>query len=148
VNLPGRMGAISLRVSDPLTLFTLNSHFSPCFLSSPSSLSSFIDQIQLYAANSQLTHPLCSPVLHGSLGGLPPLYILCGDGEVLRDEILYLAHRAAHPEKYPLNDRLLAASKRTRDDAEAFNHKPTKVHLQVFDDQCHGELSRRFANVL
>lgn len=43
------------------------------------------NQIQLYATNSQLTHPLCSPVLHGSLGGLPPLYIICGDAEVLSE---------------------------------------------------------------
>ena len=46
------------------------------------------DQIQQYATNDQLTHPLCSPVLAGSLGGLPPLYILAGNGEVLRDEII------------------------------------------------------------
>jgi len=45
-------------------------------------------QIQFYATNAQLLHPLCSPALAGSLGGLPPLYILCGDDEVLRDEIL------------------------------------------------------------
>lgn len=45
-------------------------------------------QIQQYATNDQLTHPLCSPLLHGSLGGLPPLYILAGNSEVLRDEIV------------------------------------------------------------
>ena len=64
-------------------------------------------QIQLYATNDQLTHPLCSAVLSGSLGGLPPLYILAGDAEVLRDEIVYLAHRAAHPDRYPLRKDLL-----------------------------------------
>ena len=46
------------------------------------------DQIQQYATNDQLTHPLCSPIVAGSLGGLPPLYILAGNGEVLRDEII------------------------------------------------------------
>ncbi len=45
-------------------------------------------QIQLYATNDQITHPIVSPLLHGSLGGLPPLYILAGDSEVLRDEII------------------------------------------------------------
>lgn len=46
------------------------------------------NQIQLYATNAQLCHPYVSPIL-GYLGGLPPLYILAGDKEVLRDEILY-----------------------------------------------------------
>lgn len=45
-------------------------------------------QIQLYCTNGQLCHPWISPVL-GYLGGLPPLYILAGDDEVLRDEIIY-----------------------------------------------------------
>lgn len=45
-------------------------------------------QIQLYCTNGQLCHPWVSPVL-GYLGGLPPLYILAGDDEVLRDEIIY-----------------------------------------------------------
>lgn len=94
-------------------------------------------QIQLYATNAQLTHPLCSPVLHGSLGGLPPLYIIAGDGEVLRDEIVYLAHKAAHPERYPLSDELLRRSPRARENVERFSHQPTKVHLQIFDDMCH-----------
>lgn len=94
-------------------------------------------QIQLYATNSQLFHPLCSPILQGSLGGLPPLYILAGDSEVLRDEIIYLAHRAAHPTLYPLKEDLLAANKRAQQNAENFNHKPTKVHLQVYDGQPH-----------
>jgi len=45
-------------------------------------------QIQLYATNAQLCHPFVSPIL-GYLGGLPPLFIMAGDKEVLRDEILY-----------------------------------------------------------
>lgn len=94
-------------------------------------------QIQLYATNDQLFHPLCSPVLQGSLGGLPPLYILAGDGEVLRDEVLMLAHRAARPAKYTLPEHLLAKNARAREAAERFNGQPTQVHLQVFDYQCH-----------
>lgn len=94
-------------------------------------------QIQLYATNAQLFHPLCSPILQGSLGGLPPLYILAGDSEVLRDEIIYLAHRAARPNVYRLNDKLLGQNERARHDAERFNDKPTRVHLQVYDGQPH-----------
>ncbi|SPO34874.1 uncharacterized protein PSFLO_00345 [Pseudozyma flocculosa] len=94
-------------------------------------------QIQLYATNAQLTHPLCSPILHGSLGGLPPLYIIAGNAEVLRDEIIYLAHRAANPRRYPLRADLLERSERARQNAARFDDQPTKVHLQVYDDMCH-----------
>ncbi|KAG8703730.1 hypothetical protein FRC09_003979 [Ceratobasidium sp. 395] len=92
-------------------------------------------QIQVYATNEQLTHPLVSPVLHGSLGGLCPLYIIAGDGEVLRDEIIYLAHRAADPASYPLRDELLARGQQ-RQVAERWT-QGTPVHLQVFDGMCH-----------
>ncbi|KAG5648902.1 hypothetical protein DXG03_000251 [Asterophora parasitica] len=51
-------------------------------------------QIQLYATTEQLSHPLVSPVLQGSLGNLPPLYILAGNDEVLRDEIAKCAYRS------------------------------------------------------
>ncbi|KAG9126753.1 hypothetical protein FRC07_002088 [Ceratobasidium sp. 392] len=92
-------------------------------------------QIQVYATNEQLTHPLVSPVLHGSLGGLCPLYIIAGDGEVLRDEIVYLAHRAADPASYPLRDELLARGQQ-RQVAERWT-QGNPVHLQVFDGMCH-----------
>ncbi|KAK0546499.1 hypothetical protein OC846_003858 [Tilletia horrida] len=92
-------------------------------------------QIQQYAANKQVFHPLCSPVMQGSLGGFPPLYILAGDAEVLRDEIIYLAHRAAHPKKYPLGEHLMTP--RAREAAAKYNDVPTKVHFQLYDDQCH-----------
>jgi hypothetical protein len=45
-------------------------------------------QIQLYAPNGLLSHPLVSPAL-SYLGGLPPLLFIAGDREVLRDEIIY-----------------------------------------------------------
>jgi acetyl esterase/lipase len=45
-------------------------------------------QIQLYTTNTLLKHPLVSPVL-AYLGGLPPLFIIASDREVLRDEIIY-----------------------------------------------------------
>lgn len=46
-------------------------------------------QIQLYTTNNNLIHPLVSPI-NAYMGGLPPLYIMAGDKEVLRDEIMYL----------------------------------------------------------
>jgi len=45
-------------------------------------------QIHFYAQNSLLVHPLVSPAL-GYLGGLPPLFFVASDKEVLRDEIIY-----------------------------------------------------------
>ena len=45
-------------------------------------------QIQLYTTNALLKHPLVSPVF-AYLGGLPPLFVIASDREVLRDEINY-----------------------------------------------------------
>ncbi|GAA5832209.1 hypothetical protein JCM11251_004280 [Rhodosporidiobolus azoricus] len=93
------------------------------------------DQIQLYATNEQLVYPFVSPIWQPSLGGLPPLYIMAGDKEVLRDEIVYMAHRAAHPDRYPVREGILKQNpERTR---RAQDYPPTKVHLQVYDDVCH-----------
>lgn len=94
-------------------------------------------QVQLYATNGQLFHPLCSPALSGSLGGLPPLYILAGNDEVLRDEVVYVAHKAANPDKFPLRDELMNRFPQTRASYERYRTQPTQVHLQVFDGQCH-----------
>ena len=93
------------------------------------------EQIQMYTTNQLLTHPLVSPVLQPSLGGLPPLLILTGGGEVLRDEQIYLAHKAANPSKYPLGE----AYRSIYDPENALlnKHKPTPVHLQVWEDLCH-----------
>ena len=46
------------------------------------------DQVHMYAQNSLLGHPLVSPAL-SYLGGLPPLFFIASDKEVLRDEIIY-----------------------------------------------------------
>jgi len=46
-------------------------------------------QVHLYCTNHLMTHPLISPVT-GYLGGLPPLFIMASDKEVLRDEVLYM----------------------------------------------------------
>ncbi|QRV97947.1 carbohydrate esterase family 10 protein [Ceratobasidium sp. AG-Ba] len=92
-------------------------------------------QIQLYAQNHQLTHPLVSPAL-GYLGGLPPLFILASDKEVLRDEIIYVAHKAAHPDRYPVKPEAKERLASLRD-IEQKGYPPTMVHLQVYDETCH-----------
>ncbi|KAF8309400.1 alpha/beta-hydrolase [Clavulina sp. PMI_390] len=95
-------------------------------------------QIQLYATNEQLSHPLVSPLLNPSLGGLPPLYILAGDGECLRDEIIYLAHRAAQPQVYSLSERPTEGNwSYGKGGKVEHDGKTTNVRLQVFDGMCH-----------
>ncbi|KAJ9640523.1 hypothetical protein H2199_006062 [Coniosporium tulheliwenetii] len=93
------------------------------------------DQIQLYAPNHLLTHPLVSPLLQPSLGGLPPLLILVGGGELLRDEQIYLAHKAADPLKYAPTSKQLA--KFGYSPSQVTQYPPTDVQLQVWDDLCH-----------
>ncbi len=93
------------------------------------------DQIQMYATNQLLSHPLVSPVLQPSLGGLPPLLIMTGGGEMLRDEQIYLAHKAANPAKYPPGKAHLDEYSNAQDIIAKW--KPTDVQLQVWDDLCH-----------
>ena len=102
-------------------------------------LVSLKDQIQLYAPNSLLTHPLVSPVLQPSLGGLPPLLIQVGGGELLRDEQVYLAHKAASPLEYQPPVSRLEPFGYTEDGiaAEVQRWKGTDVQLQIWDDLCH-----------
>lgn len=52
-------------------------------------------QIQFYAPNNLLPHPLVSPC-RAYLGGLPPLLFTAGDQEVLRDEIIYTCVLSLH----------------------------------------------------
>lgn len=95
------------------------------------------DQIQMYTTNQLISHPLVSPVLQPSLGGLPPLLIMTGGGEMLRDEQIYLAHKAANPEKYPPGDAFLDELPVDGKREEITKWKPTDVQLQVWDDLCH-----------
>lgn len=55
---------------------------------------------------------------------------------MLRDEIVYLAHRAAYPNAYPVRESVLKEARRQQENVEKFT-RPTKVHLQVFDGMCH-----------
>ncbi|KAH6605664.1 hypothetical protein Trco_004817 [Trichoderma cornu-damae] len=91
------------------------------------------DQIQMYTTNALLSHPLVSPVMQPSLGGLPPLLITVGGGEILRDEQIYLAHKCANPAKYAPPDAVLTDHGRRL----LAKYKPTNVQLQVWDDLCH-----------
>ncbi|KAI1369808.1 hypothetical protein F5Y08DRAFT_291434 [Xylaria arbuscula] len=91
------------------------------------------DQIQMYTTNELLSHPLVSPVMQPSLGGLPPLLIMTGGGEILRDEQIYLAHKCADPEKYPPGDIFMDEAAKE----QISRFKPTDVQLQIWDDLCH-----------
>ena len=93
------------------------------------------DQIQLYTTNQLISHPLVSPALQPSLGGLPPLLIMVGGGELLRDEQIYVAHKAADPYKYRLPERWRKLY--DPEDAMLNKYTPTPVQLQVWDDLCH-----------
>jgi acetyl esterase/lipase len=85
--------------------------------------------------NNLLTHPLVSPVNLGSLGGLCPLMIVGGGGELLRDEIMFLAHKATAPTTYLPSSRTLAEYP---DQVAAIKkYKPTRVHLQIYEGCCH-----------
>ena len=92
------------------------------------------DQIQMYTTNQLIKHPLVSSILQPSLGGLPPLLIMTGGGEVLRDEQIYLAHKAANPAKHPPSDAILEEIG-GKDIVSKW--KPTDVQLQIWDDLCH-----------
>ncbi|KAI1437118.1 alpha/beta-hydrolase [Xylaria sp. CBS 124048] len=91
------------------------------------------DQFHMYTTNELLSHPLVSPVMQPSLGGLPPLLIMTGGGEILRDEQIYLAHKCADPEKYQPSD--VHMDDAAREQISRF--KPTDVQLQIWDDLCH-----------
>lgn len=91
------------------------------------------EQIQMYTPNHLISHPLVSPVMQPSLGGLPPLLMLVGGGEMLRDEQIYVAHKAARPAKYPPGNKLVPG----REKEKLNTWEPTQVQLQVWDDFCH-----------
>lgn len=93
------------------------------------------EQFQMYAENNHLQCPLVSSVVAASLGGLCPLQVIVGGGEVLRDEQIYLAHKAADPEQYPPADDILARNCNTWEDV--MRYPPTNVQLLVFDDGPH-----------
>ena len=94
-----------------------------------------MDQIQIYTTNQLISHPLVSPALQPSLGGLPPLLVLTGGGEILRDEQIYIAHKAANPQQYPPGEAYMDEYPEARELIAKW--KPTDVQLQVWEDLCH-----------
>lgn len=92
------------------------------------------EQVHMYTQNSLLGHPLVSPAL-SYLGGLPPLLFIASDKEVLRDEVIYSAHKAAHPSRYPLKEEIRSLYPPLKGIEDRFS--PTAVHLQVYDDAAH-----------
>ncbi|CAG8972644.1 hypothetical protein HYALB_00011383 [Hymenoscyphus albidus] len=103
------------------------------------------EQIQMYAENNHVTIPLVSPVLAASLGGLCPLQVIVGGSELLRDEQIYLAHKAANPEEYRPNDKTLAGNGDTVKDI--LRYPPTNVQLLVFDGAPHAAPTLGHTNV-
>lgn len=79
------------------------------------------EQIQMYTTNQLIGHPLVSPVLQPSFGGLPPLLISTGGGELLKDEQIYLAYKAANPEKFQPSEAYLAKYPKVRERSTSTN---------------------------
>lgn len=93
------------------------------------------EQFQMYAQNTHLQIRLVSGVLAASLGGLCPLQVIVGGGEVLRDEQIYLAHKAACPFAYAPCPEILVNNGNTADDV--LKYPPTDVQLLLFEDCPH-----------
>ncbi|OQO07784.1 hypothetical protein B0A48_06575 [Cryoendolithus antarcticus] len=93
------------------------------------------EQIKMYSTNAMLTHPLVSPVQQPSLGGLPPMLIQVGGAELLRDEQIYLAHKAANPKAFAPADAIIEKFGLSKEDVNRYG--PTNVYLQSWDDLCH-----------
>ena len=51
---------------------------------------------------------------------------VAGDGECLRDEIIYLAHKAVDPKAYPARQGVLREGRRQQENVEKFQ-TPTKA---------------------
>ncbi|CAG8600117.1 15607_t:CDS:2, partial [Acaulospora colombiana] len=89
------------------------------------------ERVQLYVPNEALSVPYVSPMCAASLAGLPPMLIQTGDGERIRDEIIYFSFKASQPEKYnlPLYN------------AENFRKSPfktpTNVTLEIYQEMPH-----------
>lgn len=56
---------------------------------------------------------------------------------MLRDEQIFLAHKAAHPAKYRPGDAFLDEDPTGHSRDQINRWKPTDVQLQVWDDLCH-----------
>ncbi|KAG7449017.1 uncharacterized protein BT62DRAFT_657849 [Guyanagaster necrorhizus] len=111
-------------------------------------------QIQPYTTTKAAHPPIGFPHTSGLIRELTTVVHPDGDGEILRDEDIYLAHRAACSSRYPVRDGVIKDSKRQLSNSKTFM-TPTKaykirsmclfhmkilvflVHLQIFDGMCH-----------
>ncbi|KAF0541992.1 alpha/beta-hydrolase [Gigaspora margarita] len=89
------------------------------------------DRIHQYAANEALPILYISPLCAESLGGLPPILLTVGDGEKLRDEIIYFAFKASQPSKY-----LLPIYNAGKFEISSFK-SPTNVTLEIYEGMPH-----------
>ncbi|CAG8621141.1 1217_t:CDS:2, partial [Cetraspora pellucida] len=98
-------------------------------------------RFQNYAANEAVSIPYVSPLCAESLGGLPPMLLTAGDGERLRDEIIYLAFKASQPSKY-----LLPIYNAGKFEISPFK-TPTNVILEIYEEMPHMFQLYRFNEV-
>ncbi|KAK3092219.1 hypothetical protein LTR53_019618, partial [Teratosphaeriaceae sp. CCFEE 6253] len=63
------------------------------------------------------------------------MLIQVGGAELLRDEQIYIAHKAANPKAYPPGDAILDEYDPRRETLRRY--PPTDVQLQVWEDLCH-----------
>ncbi|PKC09338.1 hypothetical protein RhiirA5_398785 [Rhizophagus irregularis] len=87
--------------------------------------------LQFYAPNEGLAIPYVSPMLAESLGNLPPLLLVAGDEERIRDEVIYLAHRSAEPTKYK------GPSYNSGKFEKSPFQTPTNTTLEVYEEMPH-----------
>ncbi|GBB83145.1 hypothetical protein RclHR1_00010027 [Rhizophagus clarus] len=86
---------------------------------------------QLYAPNEGLAIPYVSPMLVESLCNLPPLLLVAGDDERIRDEIIYFAHRSAEPTKYEGPSYNAGKFEKTP------FQTPTNTTLEIYEEMTH-----------
>jgi len=85
------------------------------------------------------------PTIHDENMKLTVYYKLVGGGEILRDEQIFVAHKAANPKRYPPSDTFLANYPREGGKFNKWSHG-TDVMLQVYDDCCHVTPTLSFTN--
>ncbi|GBC03560.1 hypothetical protein RclHR1_00520012 [Rhizophagus clarus] len=88
-------------------------------------------RLEIYAPNEGLAIPYVSPMLAESLGNLPPLLLVTGGDERLRDEVIYFAHRSAEPTKY--KGPSYNAGKFEKSPFQT----PTNTTLEVYEEMLH-----------
>lgn len=131
----GKLDALTFESKEKPTFSSIPAFGGPLFITLDNKKIHLREQIQMYTTNTLLNHPLVSPVLQPSLGGLPPMLIQTGGAELLHDEQVYLAHKAANPAAYAPNDTVMREFDPQRKAIERW--PPTNVQLQVWDDLCH-----------